>query len=81
MHSVIVSLCLFHSAGYERADADHRLARGGGLCRQLVWKGEVSTARFALGRLPADSTGLDTFYGSWVTRAFVPFYQQSETKL
>lgn len=31
-------------AGDERADADHRLAGGGGLCWELVWKGEVSTA-------------------------------------
>lgn len=34
---------LFHSAGHERAGADHRLASSGGLCWQLVWKGEVSS--------------------------------------
>ena len=38
-----VSFCLLHSAGDERARADHWLAGSGGLCRQLVWKGEVST--------------------------------------
>ena len=34
---------LLHSAGHERAHADYRLAICGSLCRQLVWKGEVST--------------------------------------
>lgn len=37
-------LSLHLPAGDERADADHRLAGCGGLCWELVWKGEVSTA-------------------------------------
>lgn len=42
------SLCLLCSAGHEWANADHRVASSGGLCRQLVWKGEVSTGAMLL---------------------------------
>lgn len=38
-----LSLSLLHPAGHERTHADHRVASRGGLCRELVWKGEVST--------------------------------------
>lgn len=47
-------LLFVYSAGHERVDADHWLAGGGGLCRQLVWEGEVSTARCATRHSPAD---------------------------
>lgn len=43
-----VYFCLHFSAGHERADADHWLASSGGLCWQLVWKGEVSSARLTV---------------------------------
>lgn len=36
--------CFHFPAGHERADADHWLASSGGLCWQLVWKGEVSSS-------------------------------------
>lgn len=45
--NALVSLCPFclhFPAGHERADADHWLASSGGLCWQLVWKGEVSSS-------------------------------------
>lgn len=38
------AVCLLPSAGLERAHADHRVACSGGVHRELVWKGEVSTA-------------------------------------
>lgn len=60
---------MLRPAGHERADADHRLAICGGLCRQLVWKGEVSTAQCATGSSPADYAGLNAFFAAgWLTR-------------
>lgn len=69
-------LCLLHSAGHERADADHRLAGSGGLCRQLVRKGEVSTVRVR-------SCWLCSFFCGRLTQThtFVTFWQHSETRL
>lgn len=43
-------------AGHEWADADHRVASRSGLCRQLVWEGEVSTA------WSAEDAVLDAFF-------------------
>lgn len=67
-------LPLLCPAGHEWADADHRVASSSGLCRQLVWKGEVSTAWCATGRGSAEGAVLDAFFGE-LSCTFVMFWQ------
>lgn len=48
-------------AGDERAHADYRVAVRGGVRRELVWEGEVSTEVCTAGHIPADEAAFHSF--------------------